>query len=141
MSTRSRLSLLVVVAHWVVAISHLFFAANVLPGPDNKVSLMAVVLITLGHVIVSIALWSLGEKAGGWVLVAFFLAASAADLYEHFLHTSPNNIFMVERGGWTVWFDVTVFILLALEILGCVLGILSLNGTKKGGPASRASRV
>jgi intracellular septation protein A len=58
----------------------------------------------------------------------FFFAALGADLYEHFLHTSANNVFVVPPGGWTVSFDASVFILLALEILGCLFGILLLGG-------------
>jgi hypothetical protein len=63
----------------------------------------------------------------------FFLAALSADLYEHFLHASGNNVFMVAPGDWTAWFNVSVFILLTLEILGCSIGVLSLrDGTRKG---------
>jgi len=57
----------------------------------------------------------------------FFFAALSADLYEHFLHASPNSIFMV-TGPWTVGFDASVFVLLALEVLGCFLGILCGGG-------------
>jgi hypothetical protein len=52
----------------------------------------------------------------------------SADLYEHFLHASGNNVLMVAPGDWTVWFNASVFILLALEIFGCSLGVLSLGG-------------
>jgi hypothetical protein len=129
--TRARvLTLLVVVAHWVVAVVHLFFAAKVLPAPNNHVSGLAVTLITSGHLIVSIALcalWKLGDKPAGLVSLIFFLAALSADLYEHFLHASANNVFTVAPGGWTAWFDASIFILLGLEILGCLLGILLLG--------------
>jgi len=126
--TRARvLTLLVVVAHWVVAVVHLFFAAKVLPAPNNHVSWLAITLITVGHLVVSIALWKLGDKFAGVVSLIFFLAALSADLYEHFLHASANNVFTVAPGDWTAWFDVSVFILLGLEILGCLLGILLLG--------------
>ena len=55
----------------------------------------------------------------------------SADLYEHFLHASQNNVFMVARGDWTVVFDVSVFILLALEIVGCLLGTIVLGGRRR----------
>ena len=126
--TRARLlTLLVVVAHWVVAVVHLFLAAKVLPAPNNNVSWLAVALITLGHLVVSIALWKLSDKPTGLVSLVFFLAALSADLYEHFLHASANNVFTVAPGDWTARFDVSVFILVALEILGCLLGILLLG--------------
>lgn len=122
------LTLLVVVAHWIVAVWHLFLAAKVLPAPNNNVGWLAISLITFGHLAVSIALWKLGDKLAGLVSLIFFLAASSADLYEHFLHPSANNVFMVASGDWTAWFDASVFALLALEIVGCLLGILLLGG-------------
>jgi hypothetical protein len=117
-----------VVAHWIVAVWHLFLAAKVLPSPNNNVSWLAIILITSGHLCVSLALWKLRDKLAGLVSLIFFLAALGADLYEHFLHPAPNNIFTVAAGGWTGWFDASVFGLLALEILACSLGILLLGG-------------
>lgn len=123
-----RLLILVVAAHWIVAVWHLFLAAKVLPAPNNNVSWLAISLITFGHLAVSIALWKLSDKLTGLVSLIFFLAALGADLYEHFLHASANNVFMVARGDWTARFDASVFALLALEIVGSLLGILLLGG-------------
>jgi hypothetical protein len=127
MTNPRALALVVVVAHWMVAVGHLFLAARVLPAPNNSVSGTAIILITFGHLCVAVALWKLSDKLAGVVLLIFFLAALAADLYEHFLHRSANNIFMVAAGGWTASFDASVFGLLALEIMACSLGILLLG--------------
>jgi hypothetical protein len=78
--------------------------------------------------VVSIALWKLSDKLTGLVSLIFFLAAMGADLYEHFLHASANNVFTVAPGASTPLFDASVFVLLALEIAGCLLGILLLGG-------------
>jgi hypothetical protein len=128
MARRCTLTLLVVVAHWTVAVWHLFLAAKVLPPPNNNVSWLAITLITCGHLAVSIALWLLSDKLAGLVSLIFFLAAMSADLYEHFLHTSANNVFTLAPGTSTPLFDGSVFVLLALEIVGCLLGILLLSG-------------
>src|SRR5579863_8584891 len=122
------LTLLIVVAHWIVAVGHLFLAAKILPAPNNSVSWLAVILISSGHLCVSIAVWKLGERLAGLVSVIFFFAALGADLYEHFLHASANNVFTVAAASWTAGFDASVFVLLALEILGCFLGVVSLGG-------------
>ena len=122
------LALLIVVAHWIVAVWHLFLAAKVLPSPNNNVSWLAIILITSGHLCVSIALWKLSDRLAGLVSLIFFLAALSADLYEHFVHAAANNIFVVAASDWTAWFDASVFGLLALEILACSLGILLLSG-------------
>lgn len=124
-------ALLVVVAHWGIAVWHLFLAAKVLSAPNNSVSWLAIALITLGHLGVSVALWKLSDKLTGLVSLIFFLAALGADLYEHFLHPSINNIFMVAPGDWSSLFDASVFALLALEILGCLLAILLLGGKRR----------
>jgi hypothetical protein len=136
MARRRTLTLSVVIAHWVVAVGHLFLTAKVLPAPNNNVSWLAVTLITFGHFVVSIALWKLSDKLTGLALLIFFLAALVADLYEHFLHASANNVFMVAPGDWTTRFDASVFVLLALEIVGCLLGIPLFGGrtTNNGRP-------
>jgi hypothetical protein len=128
MTKAKALVLFVVAAHWITAIWHLFLAANVLPAPNNHVSSLAVILITSGHMIVSILVWMLGDEVAGAVAVLFFLAAMTADLYEHFLHASQNNVFMVAPGDWTAIFNASVFILLALEIVGFLLGTIVLSG-------------
>jgi hypothetical protein len=127
-------ALLVVGAHWIVAIWHLFLAANVLPAPDNKVSWIAVVLLTLLHWSVLSLLWKLSDRFIGSVSLIFFSAAVSADLYEHFLHPSLNNVFMVAPGDWAAWFKGSVYILFALELLGLLFGALSLGGTIRTRP-------
>jgi len=141
MTNPRRLALLVVGAHWVVAVWHLFVAAKVLPAPNNDVSWVAISLITLVHVVVATALWKLGDKLAGWVALIFFLLALVFDAFEHLLHASHNNVFMLATGDWTTQFDVSVFVLLALEITGCAVSILLLRGTAHpGGILGQAGR-
>lgn len=122
------LALLAVVAHWIVAVWHLFLAARILPAPSNSVSWVVIVFFTLGHLSVLVGVWKLSEKLAGLVALIAFLAALGADLYEHFVQVAPNNVFMATSGAWTAWFDVSVFALVALEILGISLGIVLLLG-------------
>ena len=93
---------------------------------NDHVSWLAIALITLGHLVVSAAVWWLSNKFAGAILLIFLLLALSADLYEHFLHASSNNVFTVASGDWTARFNVSVFVLLALEIVGCLLGVLLL---------------
>ena len=122
-----RILLLVVVAHWIIAVAHLFVAARVLPTPNDTVSWVAITLITVGHLGMVLVSWRLSEGLTGLVSLLFFLAALGADLYEHFLHASGNNVFMLPRVAWTVEFVVSVVALLALEVIGLWLGILLLR--------------
>ena len=125
--SKLRMLFLVVVPHWMVAIVHLFIAAVALPAPNDHVSGLAVTLITSGHLVVALAVWKLGDWLAGSVSLVFFLAAMCADLYEHFRLASSNSVFGV-AGDWAVWFNVSVFSLLGLEILGCALGVTLLGG-------------
>lgn len=123
------LTLLAVVAHLIIAVWHLFLAARILPAPSNSVSWVVIVFFTLGHLSVLVAVWKLSDKLAGLVVLIIFLAALGADLYEHFVQVASNNVFMVAASGaWTVWFDVSVFALMVIEILGISFGILLLRG-------------
>ena len=135
------LALLVVVAHWIVAVCHLFLAAKVLSDPNNNASWLGISLITLGHLVVSMGLWRLSDKLAGLASLVFFLAALSADLYEHFLHASANNVFMVAAGDWTPLFNVSVFILLAFEILGFLLGIRLLRSKSNNDGQSQVDNL
>ena len=130
------LALLVVVAHWIVVLWHLFLTTKILPAPDNNVTWLAIALITSGHLLVAIALWKLRDRPAGLVALLLFLAVFAADLYEHFLHPAPNNVFMTPAGAWTFWFDASVVGLVELEILVCSLGILLLSRRLTPSPAT-----
>src|ERR1700685_2488482 len=131
MAKARTLALLVVSAHWIVAIWSLFLAAKVLPAPNNHVSWLAIFLLTSGHTLVAILLRKFSNKVAGLLALIFFLAVLSADLYEHFLHASQNNVFMVAPGDWTAIFNVSVFILLALEIVGCLLGTIVFGGRRR----------
>jgi hypothetical protein len=126
----------VVVAHWIDAIWHLFLAARILPAPNNTVGSPGITFITLGHLALFIVIWKLSARLSGLISLIFFLLAMAADLYEHFIQAAPNNVFMVAPGEWRLLFDVSVFLLLALEILGCCLGIASLGGKRRNNYAA-----
>ena len=124
MKTPRTFALLVVIAHWILAVAHLFIAAIALPGPNSTVSGLAIILISAGHVCVAAGLWTLRDRPAGAVLAVFFLAALSADLYEHFGHSSANNIVLATGAGWAGWFDASVFGLVVLELLACSLGIV-----------------
>lgn len=128
------LGLVVIAAHWVTAMWHLSVAAKVIPGPTNGLNLLAVGLITLLHLGIASAWWKLPDRLAGGILSAFFIAALAFGMYEHFLHPGGNNIFMVSPGNEKNAFDVSVGLLMALEVLGVGIGIRFLKaGTPVGG--------
>ncbi len=128
-----RLGVVVIATHCAVAVWHLFLAAEVLPSPNNTISLLAVLLITLMHLAIAAAWWKLTDKLAGAILAIFFAVVLALDIYEHFLHPGANNVFMVLPGDWKTIFEVSVGLLLAIELLGTSIGILSLKGGRLDG--------
>jgi hypothetical protein len=58
---------LVVIAHWIVAVSHLFLVARILAAPGDKVSWLAILLMTLAHWGITIVLWTSSDRLGGLV--------------------------------------------------------------------------
>jgi hypothetical protein len=97
------------------------------PRPNHGVDLLAVGLLTLLHLGIAGAWWKLPDGLAGGILSAFFIVALAFGIYEHFLHPGGNNIFMVSPSKWKTAFEVSVGLLMALEVLGVGIGIRSLN--------------
>jgi len=107
---------------------HLFIVAKIPPAASNNVNWLAVGLVTLFHFVVTVAWWKLSDRFASWVLFVFFVVVMGAGMYEHFLGPGTNNIFRVAPGSWTAAFQISVFLLVFFEILGCWLGIRFLMG-------------
>jgi len=75
------------------------------------------------HFVIGSAWWKLTDRLAGATLATFFIAALAFDVYEHFLHRGGNNVFMVLPGEWKLAFEVSVGLLIALEVFGAGLGV------------------
>lgn len=101
---------------------------KILAPPDNSANWTAIGLMTVGHLAVLGFVWKLAEKWAGVVSLAFFLAAVGVGAYEHFLGPVPTNVFRVAAGRTGTLFDVTVYVLTGLELLGCWLGGRLLTG-------------
>jgi len=132
-----RLGLLIIGAHWLVGVWHLWLVAKILPGPDNKMYWFAITMSTLMHFGVSIAWWRLSDKVAGLILCVFLVAVLGAGIYEHFLGPGLNNIFRVPLTEWTSAFRASVYSLVVFEILGCWLGIRLMKGRCQAIDATR----
>jgi hypothetical protein len=121
---------LVIAAHWAVAIWHLFLVAKVVPAPDNDVSWVAIGVLSVVHACIALVWWKVSIKIAGSVLALFFIAALSFDIYEHFLHAGPNNIFGVANSQWNIPFQISVILLVVLEVVGCLVGIRCLATRK-----------
>jgi hypothetical protein len=59
------------------------------------------------------------------------LVVLGANIYEHFLAPATNNVLRVAPGDWTLAFQISVYLPVFLEILGCWLGIRFLMRTNQ----------
>ena len=62
------LGLIIIAAHGVLAVWHLFLAAKVLPAPENTVSWLAVALASTLHLAVLVVWWLATERPASIVL-------------------------------------------------------------------------
>jgi hypothetical protein len=125
------LAVLVIAGHWLVAVWHLFWVARIPGVTDTTVNWLAIGLATFLHFAVSLAVWKLSDKVSGSLLFGFLLVVLGFDIYEHFLGPGPNNVFRVAPGEWTAAFQISVYLLVFLELLGCWLGIRILTAKNR----------
>ncbi|HXT87299.1 MAG TPA: hypothetical protein VN745_09770 [Verrucomicrobiae bacterium] len=109
---------LIVGLHGGAAIWHLVVTARAVPSAGVMSLTLPITLIALVHAAVMFIAWLTAPRIVAWILSAFFIAMLIFDLYEHFLGAVPTNIFHVAPGEWVGLFRVSVFALLALELVG-----------------------
>ena len=63
-------------------------------------------------------LWTRAKKIGSFVLMIVFAIGFVIGSLEHFFIAGPNNVFDAGHSGWAILFDISVALLVALEIAG-----------------------
>lgn len=109
---------IVALANLAVTVLHLFLAGKLNPALTVAGSIRigvyasALTLAGLG------LLWTRLKRVGSFVLIIGFANGLVIGSLEHFFIAGPNNVFDAGYSGWTILFDVSVVLLLALEIAG-----------------------
>lgn len=119
--------LLIIAAHWAAAVWHFVLSAKIFPTAANGIDWLPIVFVSAVHLGVSVLWWTVSVRLAGWVLLVLLSTALGVGVYEHFLGPGPNTIFRVPPTNWTAAFRASVLVLLALEILGCWLGLRSVR--------------
>ena len=108
----------VALANLAVTISHLYLAGKLNPTlsvtGSMRIGAFAVALTLVGLGL----LWMRRKMIGSFVLIIVFAIGLVIGSLEHFFVAGPNNVFDGGYGGWAILFDVTVALLVALEIAG-----------------------
>jgi hypothetical protein len=73
----------------------------------GSVSLLAISLI-----------WTRFYKVGAWISAGLLLVGLTIGSYEHFISVNPNNVFIMPDASWTLSFQVSVGLLVIVELLG-----------------------
>ena len=101
-----------------VAFWHLYILKNMHPTESGGE------IFTLGATVGSVSLlailliWTRFYRLGAWISAGLLLIGLTIGSYEHFLSINPNNVFIMPYGDWTLSFQVSVVLLVVVELLG-----------------------
>jgi len=114
---------LIVVAHFIVALWHLFLVVKTQPGfPTFAPPLL--ILVNLLPVMGAVVLAKRLPKLAG-ILIAIPLGiALVIGLYAHFLNPGTDNVFRMPRGKLTLPFQISAAQLVVLEAAGVWFGLV-----------------
>lgn len=121
----SLLATLVIIAHAIAFIWHLFVAAKIPPGLPGQLVLFVAVAVNAAPVVgLTLLLLRIYRLAAVLIFLpmALMLVLGA---YEHFLSFGPNSVFDIPDSEWAWSFRVSAILLVILELLGCWIGVRS----------------
>jgi hypothetical protein len=109
---------IVALANLAVTVLHLYLAGELNPAltvaGSVRIGASADALTLAGVGL----LWTRPKRIGAFVLVLMFAIGLVIGSLEHFVVAGPNNVFDAGYSGWAILFDVSVALLVALEIAG-----------------------
>jgi len=83
------------------------------------------VVVILAPIIAAGLLWTPFYRIGSWLLLGS-IAGSPSAIYNHHL-VSPDHVSQVSFEGWGLLFQVTAYLMLIVDGLGCWIGVLALR--------------
>jgi hypothetical protein len=95
-------------------------------------SLFIGIVIFLIPIIASVLLWTQFYRIGSWLLLGSMTGSLLFGLYNHFIVMSPDHVSQVSFAGWGLLFQVTAFLILIVDGLGCGVGVWAIKTIQKG---------
>jgi hypothetical protein len=83
-------------------------------------------------IIAAVLLWTQFYRIGSWLLLGSMTGSLFFGLYNHFIVMSPDHVSQVSFAGWGLLFQVTAFLILIVDGLGCGVGIWAIKTIQKG---------
>ncbi|WP_036486499.1 hypothetical protein [Myxosarcina sp. GI1] len=74
-------------------------------------------------IVAAILLWTQFERLGVWLLLGAIAGSLLFGFYNHFLVISPDHVSKVAFTGWGMLFQVTAYLILIVDSLGCWIGL------------------
>jgi hypothetical protein len=128
--TKSNGSVLVtalVAGNFAAALWHLHILQNV------HSTALSSEMATLGPIVGSVSslvillVWTRFYKVGAWIAAGLLSIGFAIGSYEHFVSVNPNNLFIMPPGAWTLSFQVSVGLLVVIQLLGIWASIRTMS--------------
>ena len=85
------------------------------------------VVVILAPIIAAGLLWTPFYRIGGWILLGSIAGSLLFEIYNHHLVISPDHVSQVSFEGWGLLFQVTAYLMLIADGLGCWISVLALR--------------
>jgi hypothetical protein len=95
-------------------------------------SLFVGIVIFSIPIIAAVLLWTQFYRIGSWLLLGSMTGSLLFGLYNHFIVMSPDHVSQVSFAGWGLLFQVTAFLILIVDGLGCGVGVWAIKTIQKG---------
>jgi hypothetical protein len=95
-------------------------------------SLFVGIMIFLIPIIAAVLLWTQFYRIGSWLLLSSMTGSLLFGLYNHFIVMSPDHVSQVSFAGWGLLFQVTAFLILIVDGIGCAVGVWAIKTIQKG---------
>lgn len=90
-------------------------------------SLFVGIVIFLTPIIAAVLLWTKFYRIGSWLLLGAIAGSLFFGLYNHFIVISPDHVSQVSFDGWGLLFQVTAYLILIADGLGCWISVWALK--------------
>jgi hypothetical protein len=123
--SRGSLSLaaLVIIAHALAFIWHLFVVSKIPPGLPSQQILFVAIAGNGTPVIGLIFLLRRADRLAAVLILVPMAFVFVIGAREHFLNFGPSSVFAVSDPRWAWSFRASAVFLIILEILGCWIGV------------------
>ncbi|BAY49427.1 hypothetical protein SAMD00079811_70560 [Scytonema sp. HK-05] len=87
-------------------------------------------VVILAPIIAAGLLWTPFYRIGSWLLLGSMTGSLLSAIYNHHLVISPDHVSQVSFEGWGLLFQVTAYLMLIVDGLGCWISVLALRTTQ-----------